>query len=277
MEKAKFVLANRRLEGMSLERFCYEWGVVHVALMATSPMAVARIRRYVQGYSLAHRFGELRLAYPLSEDAWDGFASLDYDSLESFLTSLPRRSGGRSHDFSDPKMVVEVTGEDVVIDELRAPEADAVKLVHFLRRAPGVDQETFASTWRTAYAPRLLEAAGGAVGRYVQNPALSLEGSVFEGTAYGQGLFGAYGGVEELFFESADALRRWCADETALGRIREAGEGLVDPAGSFSMVVTDRLRFVSALGPDGESVHCWAPPGIEIRSQLGAFGGAVAP
>lgn len=275
----KFLLANRRKPGMTLEEFVWEWGTIHVALMLTTPSAMAYFRRYVQGYSVPE-LADLPLPHPLAQEAWDGFACLSFESLDDLAASMEQEDylvRARPHDFSDPKMVVEVTGEDVVIDELRAPEADAVKLVHFLRRAPGVDQETFASTWRTAYAPRLLEAAGGAVGRYVQNPALSLEGSVFEGTAYGQGLFGAYGGVEELFFESADALRRWCADETALGRIREAGEGLVDPAGSFSMVVTDRLRFVSALGPDGESVHCWAPPGIEIRSRLGAFGGAVVP
>lgn len=50
-------------------------------------------------------------------------------------------------------MVVEVTGEDVILDEPEAPEEEAVKLVHFLRRAPGLGQEAFTGNWRDAYAP----------------------------------------------------------------------------------------------------------------------------
>lgn len=105
--------------------------------------------------------------------------------------------------------------------------------------------------------------------RYVQNPSLPLEGSM---PAYGQGLFGGCGGIEELFFDTRDALGSFCGDEVALGRLREAGEGLVDADGSFSMIVTYRLRFVSARGPDGESVHCRAPPGLEIRVAPEALG-----
>jgi hypothetical protein len=262
----KFVLANRRKEGMTLEEFRYEWGVVHVAIMVTSPPATDRIRRYVQGYSLEGNFPDVPLAYPFSPEHWDGFASLAFETLEEFLTSVQPRGSGPTHDFSHPSMVVDVAREEVVFDELEATEEDTVKLVHFLRPAPGVSREQFAGSWRDNYAPAVVEATKGAVKKYVQNPTIPLEASPFEGTAYGQGAFGTYGGIEELFFASQEDFSAYADDAQARELLRKAGHGLVDAEGSFSMVVTDRLRFVSTRGPDGRSVYTWAPPGLEIRS-----------
>ena len=275
----KFMLANRRKQGMTLESFRYEWGVVHVALMLTTPSAMEIFRRYVQGYSLEN-IAHSSLAYPLAPDRWDGFASLSFETLDDFARSMEERDyleRARPHDFSDPAMVLELTGEDVIFDHLEAPEEDVVKLVHFLRRAPGVGREQFASAWRGAYAAALADATKDVVRKYVQNPALGLEGSVFEGSAYAQGAFGNYGGIEELFFDSRDDFAAFADDAQAREALRECGRGIVDAAGSFSMVVTDRLRFETVRSPRGGSVYCWAPPGIEVRSTPGRWSGPVVP
>jgi hypothetical protein len=272
----KFVLANRRKEGMTLEEFRYEWGVVHVAIMVTSPPATDRIRRYVQGYSLEDIFPGVPLAYPFSPEHWDGFASLAFETLEEFLTSVQPRRSGPAHDFSHASMVVDITAEEVVFDELEATEEETVKLVHFLRPAHGVSREQFAGSWRDNYAPAVIEATKGAVQKYVQNRPIPLEASPFGGTAYAQGTFGVYAGIEELFFASREDFSAFAGDLRARESLRKAGDGLVDAAGSFSMVVTDRLRFVSTRGPDGKSVYTWAPPGLEIRSVLDAVRAPVS-
>lgn len=263
----KFVLANRRKDGMTLEEFRYEWGVIHVAIMVTSPGATERIRRYVQGYSLEDAFPDVRLAYPYSAEHWDGFASLAFDTLDEFLTSVQPRRGGPAHDFSHPSMVVDVTGEEVVrFDELQAPEEDTVKLVHFLRPAPGVSRERFADGWRDSYARAVAEAARRAARKYVLNPPVPLDASPFEDSPYGQGAFGTYWGMEELFFASRAEFAAFAADTQARELITKAGTGLIDATGSFAMVVTDRLRFVSNRSPDRTSVSAWVPPGLEFRS-----------
>jgi hypothetical protein len=274
----KFQLVNRRKQGMTLERFRYEWGVVHVAVMLTTPSAMDIFRRYVQGYSLDDVDGP-ELAYPLSPEQWDGFASLSFESLDDFARSMGEPDyleRARPHDFSDPAMVLELTSEDVIFDDLDAPEEEVVKLVHFLRRAPGVGREPFADTWRGEYAAAVADASKGLVSRYVQNPALGLEGSVFEGSAYAQGVFGAYGGIEEFFFASRAGFDAFTQDTRIRDLLRERGSRIVDAAGSFSMVVTDRLRFASTTSPDGRSVYTWAPPGLEVRSTPGIWSGPVA-
>lgn len=277
----KFMLANRRKEGMTLEQFNYEWGVIHVAVMLTTPSAMQIFRRYVQGYTLADVDGSA-LAYPLSPERWDGFASLSFETLDDFARSMEERDylvRARPHDFSDPAMVLELTGEEVIFDDLDAPEEDVVKLVHFLRRAPGVGREQFASEWRAGYASAVTDEirdAKGLVRKYVQNPTLGLEGSPFEGSAYAAGVFGSFGGVEEFFFASRADFDAFTQDARMREFLRDRGAGIVDPDGSFSMVVTDRLRFASAPSPDGASIYTWAPPGLEVRSVPGVWSGPVA-
>lgn len=271
----KFMLANRRKEGMTLDQFRYEWGVVHVAVMLTTPSALQIFRRYVQGYTLQDADGA-GLAYPLNPDRWDGFAALSFETLDDFARSMEEPDyfdRAKPHDFSDPAMVLELTGEDVVFDELDAPEEETVKLVHFLVRAPGVSQQEFARTWRNDHAPALLDQGKGLVAKYVQNPALGLEGSVFEGSAYAQGVFGKYGGVEELFFASRADFDAFTADDGLRDLLRR--REIVDASASFAMVVSDRLRFASTLSPDGRAVHAWSPPGLEVRSTPGQWAGPV--
>jgi EthD domain len=268
----KFVLANRRKDGMTLEKFRYEWGVVHVAIMVTSPGATQRIRRYVQGYSLEDVFPDVPLAYPYSPEHWDGFASLAFDTLEEFLTSVQPRRGGPGHDFSHPSMVVDVTGDEVVVFEREddtAREEDTVKLVHFLRPAQGVSRARFAGGWRDGYATAVAAATRGAARKYALSPPVPLDASPFEGTPYGQGAFGTYWGIEELSFASREDFAAFAGDAQAQELIFKAGNGLVDTADSFSMVVTDRLCFVSTRGPDSTSVYTWVPPGLEVRSVPG--------
>ncbi len=46
----KFMLAARRKPDETQEQYFYEWGIIHVALMITTPL-IAAFKRYVQHYS----------------------------------------------------------------------------------------------------------------------------------------------------------------------------------------------------------------------------------
>lgn len=271
----KFMLCNRRLDGMSQEEFNYQWGVVHVAIMVTTPSAMQVFRRYVQGYALSQVDDEL-LAYPRSEAAWDGFATLSFESMDAFMGSLAEPDyvdRAKPHVFSAPEMVAQLTGEDVLHDALDLPEERAVKLVHFLKRRDDVTLEEFHRRWREDHA-RVVLAEPDLVRRYVQNPALNFDADTFSGTPYGQGAFTLYAGVEELWLDGAGGLEAF--SEHLRDPLRASADAFADPDASFTVVVTDRLRFTSASDPEGASTMCWVPPGIEVRSTPGRWSAPLA-
>ena len=270
----KFMLCNRRLDGMSPEEFNYQWGVVHVAIMVTTPSAMQVFRRYVQGYALSQVDDEL-LLYPRSAAAWDGFATLAFESMDAFMGSLAEQDyvdRAKPHVFSAPEMIAQLTGEDVLRDALDLPEERAVKLVHFLKRRDDVPLDEFHRRWREDHAARVL-AEPDLVHRYVQNPALNFDADTFAGTPYGQGAFTLYAGVEELWLDGAGGLEAFA--ERLRDPLRVGADAFADPAGSFTVVVTDRLRFASAPDPEGSSTMCWVPPGIEVRSTPGRWSAPV--
>jgi hypothetical protein len=270
----KFMLTNRRLKGMSHEEFNYQWGVVHVALMVTTPSAMQVFRRYVQGYALSDVSDDL-LVYPQSDARWDGFATLSFEDMEAFMGALDEPDNNdraKPHHFSAPEMIAQLTGEDVLHDALSLPEEQVVKLVNFFKRRDDVPLDEFHRLWREDHAPLAL-AETDLVHRYVQNPALTFDEETFAGTPYGQGAFTLYAGVEELWVDGGEGLDQFAA--RLRDPLRESAGRFADPEQSFTMAVTDRLRFQSALDPTGASTVCWVPPGIEVRSTPGQWSAPV--
>ena len=63
----KFMLVSRRKPGDTQEKYFYEWGIIHVALMITTPSVMRTFRRYAQHFTVNGVDGD-RLLYPLSDD-----------------------------------------------------------------------------------------------------------------------------------------------------------------------------------------------------------------
>jgi EthD domain len=267
----KFILTNRRADGLTQEQFDFEWGVIHVAIMITTPSTLKVFRRYVQCYPL--RDVDPALApFPPHAEPWDGLGTLAFERFDEFTGSLEEQDYTdriKPHHFSHPSMVLQLASEEIVHDDLKAPEEQAVKLVNFLRRREGVDPQEFQRQWRGAYASAVLSAADGAAHRYVQNAELSFEGDTFEGTAYAAGVFSAYAGVDEIWFEDLAAFERFGREASAT--LRAAAEPFAEHSGSFSMVVTERLRFQSVRDPSGGASFAWIPPGVEVHTTDGQW------
>jgi hypothetical protein len=130
----KFMLVSRRKPGDTQEKYFYEWGVVHVALMITTPSVMRTMRRYCQHFSAAGVTDD-RLLFPLSEMRWDNFADHWLDRLEDVV--VPFRSDDymqrmHPHDFGDSNFVIEfATGREMYCDP--GFVSGGVKLVHFLK------------------------------------------------------------------------------------------------------------------------------------------------
>jgi len=240
----KFILAARRKPGDTQERYFYEWGIIHVALMLTTPAVMETFRRYVQHYSIAGVTNDV-LIHPLSDMGWDNMADHWLESTDDFAPILHSQAyveRMQPHKFGDDAFNIELTSGDVVYEQ-DGFTPGGVKLIHFLKRKPGVSQDDFVRIWRERHAPALLEAARGLLRKYVQNPQLPLDASTFEGTLFELGGVGEYAGIEELWFDSLDDLARLRADSAIYDAIRVSEAAFIDDADTFSMVTTERVVY----------------------------------
>ncbi len=83
----KFILASRRKPQDTQEKFFYEWGIIHVALMITNPSTQRAFTRYAQHYTINGVSSDL-LWHPLSPMAWDNMADHWLEKLEDLGTSV---------------------------------------------------------------------------------------------------------------------------------------------------------------------------------------------
>lgn len=246
----KFIIAARRKPQDTQERYFYEWGIIHVALMVTSPAVMRTFRRYVQHYSISGISDDM-LIHPLSGMAWDNMADHWLDGPENMVESL--HAGDyvqrmQPHVFGDKAFVLSLTGGEVI-------HADAgfasggVKLIHFLDKRPELSLDEFNTRWRR-HGDAVLAAAQGrvAIRKYVQNPQLKLDPELFKGTIFAQGGVNTYAGIEEFWFDSLDELARLRRDAHLHEAILAGEAGFVAPAKSFSMVTTERVIYDYTLG-----------------------------
>ena len=240
----KFILAARRKPEDTQERYFYEWGIIHVALMITNPSTQRAFQRYAQHFTI-NGISNDWLWHPLSPLAWDNMADHWLKSLEDLVASvhsLDYIQRMQPHKFGDSNFAIELTAGRVMYEDPKFADG-GVKLIHFLRKRPDLSDEEFERRWQNEHAAEVLQALRplGILRKYVQNPRLGLDPSVFKGTLFEAGGVGQHAGIEEFWFnrlEDLELLRRDPAWNRVLKSDREiTGEG------SFSMVTTERVVF----------------------------------
>ena len=261
----KFQLISRRKPGDSQEKYFYEWGIIHVALMITTPSVMRTFKRYAQHFTVNGVDGS-RLLYPLSDKAWDNFADHWLERPEDNL--IPFRSDDymqrmHPHNFGDSDFVIEYVTESLR-DEAPGFQPGGVKLVHVVRSRAGLSPGGFATAWRDEHAAALLGAGASRPGCLVQNLHAEVDKADFRGTLFELAGVGGYAGVEELWFDDLAALLRFTQDPGVRDTVL-AGDAPVDPSGSFSMVVTERVVYDYTLGDRSSPL-----PGVLDRDSLEA-------
>ena len=98
----------------------------------------------------------------------------------------------------------------------------------------------------------------------MQNLHAEVDRKDFAGTLFELAGVGGYAGIEELWFEDLDALLRFTQDPAVRGAVLRE-DPCVDPAGSFAMVVTERVVYDYTLGAESSP-----PPAVLDPSSLEA-------
>jgi hypothetical protein len=241
----KFILAGRRKREDTQERYFYEWSIIHVALMIMNPSTQRAFKRYTQHYTINGIADDL-LWHPLSAMAWDNMADHWLEKLEDL--ELSTRSPDyvqrmQPHKFGDPNFVVELTTGGVVFEE-PGFQNGGVKLIHFLKKRPGMSQLDFAARWQGEHARSVVQALQPLklLRKFVQNPPLPLDPALFKGTLFEAGGVGQYAGIEEFWFSRLEDLAALRASP-AWQQIRDSYAAITAESGSFSMVTTERVVF----------------------------------
>jgi hypothetical protein len=274
----KFMLVSRRKPGDTQEKYFYEWGIIHVALMITTPSVMRTFRRYAQHFTVNGVDGGL-LLYPLSEMAWDNFADHWLDRPEDNLA--PFRSDDYMqrmdpHNFGDSSFIIEYARE-TLRDEQPGFATGGVKLVQVVRSRPELSADEFAIAWREQHAHALLTAGATRPGRLVQSLHAEVDRSDFAGTLFELAGVGGYAGIEELWFEDLAALLRFTRDAGVRDAVLGA-DSVVDPGGSFSMVTTERVIYDYTLGVDSSPKPAVLVPGsLEAAVDSQGYRGWNAP
>jgi hypothetical protein len=240
----KFTLASRHKEDGTRERYFYEWSIMHVALMITGPHACQVFKRYVQHFAIAGVSND-ELVYPLSDEGWESFAEHWVDSYEDMAKSVHSPDyvhRMQPHRFGSSKFITSLSNFEVIYQQ-DGFRSGGVKLVHFLKKQPGVDKERFNQWLRAKRAPAIVAAVckPGLVRKYVQDMPVPIDPAVFKGTLFEAGSIGLYAGLEEFWFESVEDLVRLRRQGEIFDGITSNEQGYVDAAGSISMVVNERV------------------------------------
>jgi EthD domain len=241
----KFILASRRKPEDTQEKFFYEWSVIHVALMITNPSTQRAFTRYAQHYTINGVSNDL-LWHPLSSMAWDNMADHWLEKFEDLTASVRSEDYVKRmqpHKFGDSNFAIELT-DGRVLYESPIFQNGGVKLIHFLKKSPAISQEDFDRRWQSEHAPLVIDALRplNVLRKYVQNPKLPLDPQVFRGTLFEAGGVGQYGGIEEFWFNGLEDLVH-LRNDAAWARIKASDAKRTAPAGSFSMVTTERVVF----------------------------------
>ena len=252
----KFLLAARKKPQDTQERYFYEWGIIHVALMLTTPAVMKTFRRYVQHYSVigANRnISNAMLIHPLSAMAWDNFAEhwieqeADFDII---LYHDDYKQRMQPHMFGDYNFVVEVCHGETIYEQAGF-ESGGVKLIQFLKKQPELLHAEFAEQLRTHHAPIMLAATQGLIRKYVQNTHLPLDPARLKGTLFEKGGVGQFSGIEEFWFNSLEDLLKLRQDPAIYNAITASEATFVEPNGCFSMVTMERVIYDFTL-PEGK-------------------------
>jgi uncharacterized protein (TIGR02118 family) len=131
-----------------------------------------------------------------------------------------------------------------------------VKAIHFFKRKPGMDVDSFAAYWRTRHAAIVKRVPG--VRRYVQSLPL---GSIYDGVEP------ACDGVAELWYDDIAAMRR-IADLPESRATLEDAANFMDTAGAGFLIAEE---YVAKDQPADPSMEKWIvflkrKPGLEVEA-----------
>ena len=240
----KFMLASRSKPEHTKERYYFEWGIIHVALMVTTPTVVSTFRRYAQHFVPDGLDGD-KLLFPFSAMGWENMADHWLETWEDLV--LPFKSDDypnrmQPHNFGDSDFDLQLmTGEELYAED--GYYAGGVKLVHFLHRRPDVSLEDFNVKYRAHAELLLADGVGrGLVRKCVHNTETQGDPRYFTGTLFERGGVNTYSGVEELWFDDVDAVYEFCSDPERRAALLESYAGFADEQ-TYSMVTTERVVF----------------------------------
>lgn len=248
-----FIIAARRKREDTQERYFYEWGIIHVALMISTPKVMQLFKRYVQHYSVSGITDDM-LLHPLSEMAWDNMAEHLIETYDDFVASTRVEdyvTRMQPHKFGDGNFVLMLAKPEILFEEKGFERGKGgVKLVHFLKRKPGLSLDEFNAAWGGRHAQLIerLNQSQPLIRRYVQERKLKLDSGNFSGSLFAAGDTEAHSGVEEFWFRNLDDLARLARDPAWRDALLASEAEFVDPAGSFSMVTTERVVYDYTLG-----------------------------
>jgi len=240
----KFILASRSKPEHTKERYYFEWGIIHVALMLTTPTVMSTFRRYAQHFVPDGLDGS-RLLFPFSELEWENMADHWLETWEDLLVPFkaddyPNRM--QPHNFGDSNFDLQLmTGEELYAQD--GYYAGGIKLVHFLHKPDGLTIDEFKARYR-AHADVVVDDAvnGGLVRKYVQNIEEQGDPEYFKGTLFSLGGVNTYAGVEELWFDDVEAVYEFCGRPAARRALLQSYAAFTDGR-SYSMVTTERVVF----------------------------------
>ena len=248
-----FIIAARRKPEHTQERYFYEWGIIHVALMISTPQVMQLFKRYVQHYSVSGITADM-LRHPLSGMAWDNMAEHLIETYDDFLASTRVEDyvvRMQPHKFGDGNFVLMLARPEILFEEQGFERGrGGVKLVHFLKRKPTLTLDQFNAAWSGPHAQTIerLNRSQPLIRRYVQNRKLQVEAGNFSGSLFAAGDTEGHSAVEEFWFRNVDDLARLARDPAWRDALSASEAEFVDPADSFSMVTTERVVYDYTLG-----------------------------
>ena len=240
-----FTLASRHKDEGTRERFFYEWSIIHVALMLTSPTVPRVFRRYVQHFNILGITNDM-FVHPLSDEGWESFSEHWLERYQDLLESLHNKDyveRMQPHSFGSHRFITGLSDSEVIYQQERF-RSGGVKLIHFLKKRPELTQEDFNHYFRTQHASRLrelMQKRGNLVRKYVQNIPVPLDPAIFRGTLFELGSIGLYAGMEQFWFHTVHDLALIRRDTEVYDAILGSERHFVQAEGSISMVVNERV------------------------------------
>jgi len=180
------------------------------------------------------------------------------------------------HNFGDSNFVIEYLNE-TLRDEAPDFQPGGVKLIQVVKSRAGLSADEFAAAWQDRHAAALLTAGATRPGRLVQNLHAEVDKETFRGTLFELAGVGGYAGIEELWFEDLGALLDFTQDAVVRAAVLSE-DGPVDPAGSFSLVVTERVVYDYTLGQESSPAPAVLDPeSLEARVDAQRYAGWNVP
>lgn len=205
----KLMTLLKRKPGMSVEDFQRYWASRHPDVVTRLP----GLRRYVQSHT---RVG----GYQKGEPIYDSVAEVWFDSTGAMrvLAGTLELAAVRADEatFLDIDNAPSIITEDHVIKDRPIP-ADAVKMIGFARRKPGMAVDDFQRHWREVHGE--LAARSLFVRRLVQS---HTRRSIYEA-----GRTPPWDGAALTWFDSTDTIRAWTASEDFARMLADESQFLV--------------------------------------------------